>query len=500
MSFNPIMGVTAGLKAGLKVGKYVMFGYDGIVDRKKRTPPRSITQSEDRVLQTNDRTKLTATIRDQRRNIALIQWMINKHLDYVSRFEFQPTTKDEGLNDNLRRLMKWWSRKQNCDIARRHTLFRFLRLLESHSVIDGDAAALKMGSGHLQGIEGDRIRYPTRGSVPESIALRKGRFVEGIEIGGNGQALNYLITRRLDTSFTYDKLVSARNVEHVGYFTRYDQVRGISPLASAINLAQDLYEGFDAQLIKTKMQAMFGLAIKHENIDDEATDSFGHTDRATGEAPTSETDDYDFELLPGLKLFLKPGDSVDTIESKSPSNEFQDFSKMIIGVAIKALDLPMTFYDSRESSFSAMRSDLNTYVDSTDAKRERLQEFLDNITAWKIGQWTNARTQGGDGPFVLDLPSGMLARDITWQWIPKGIMWIDPLKEVNAQGQAISLGLKSRQTIAAEQGLNWKDEVDQLEAEEKLLIEKGVTVQIGQPGAVTTREEELATESEDEDA
>jgi len=66
-----------------------MLGYDAVQDKKKRTAPRSITRSEDKVLTDNQRKKLQATARDIRRNFSLCQWMINKHLDFVSGFQFQ---------------------------------------------------------------------------------------------------------------------------------------------------------------------------------------------------------------------------------------------------------------------------------------------------------------------------------------------------------------------------------------------------------------------------
>ena len=58
---------------------------------------------------------------------------------------------------------------------------------------------------------------------------------------------------------------SLPNVIFDGYFTRFSsQVRGVSPLTTAINLIQDAYEGVDFNLAKAKVHAIFGLAIMRD--------------------------------------------------------------------------------------------------------------------------------------------------------------------------------------------------------------------------------------------
>lgn len=486
-----------------------MWSYHAILDRKKRTPPKTTTQSEDAYLSANDRRKLIATAREQQRNIALIAWMVRKHLDYVSRFKFQANTGNKELDNTLESLVTWWSRKEQCDISMRHSFQEITRLIESHRTIDGDGFIIKLKNGRLQGIEGDRVGAPTQGELPDR--FKNKNITQGIELDDFGAARSYIVLKRVErkrlgflgassTALEFDKVVLARNMIQVGYFNRFDQVRGVSPMSVSINIVQDLYESFDAQLIKNKMTAMFGIAIKRDSTDDDDVKGFVHTDRETSESPTSSTNTYDYDITPGLKLELEPGDSIDTIESKNPSNEFVQYTEQMTKVAMLALDIPFSFYDSRQSSYSAQRQDLLQYNESAKGKRERIRDFLNEIIAWKVGMWTKPAE---NGTTLLPLPAGMESRDVKWNWIPTGIPWIDPLKEMGAHQKSIMFGLRSRQEIAAERGLDWRVTAQQLADEEQELVDLGVTVQLSDPGALTTREESIAegieTDDENED-
>jgi capsid protein len=56
-----------------------------------------------------------------------------------------------------------------------------------------------------------------------------------------------------NAAFSFERIVPARNFYHFGYFDRFDQVRGIAPLATAVNTLRDTYEGMDYALAKMKV-------------------------------------------------------------------------------------------------------------------------------------------------------------------------------------------------------------------------------------------------------
>ena len=467
-------------------GIKTLFGYHAVLDKNRRTPPRSTTQSEDAELAKTDRKKMIATARENRRNQAILAWMIRKHIDNVATFTFQSQTGDRGFDREFESIMSWYSRPDNFDVAGRHGLSEFLRLVEGHRVVDGDVGILFSRNGKLQGIEGDRIATPTVGGIPkiDGRVIAESDVTHGVIPDKYGGARWYMVCDRDGQSLRFNRLVPARDMRMIGYYDRFDQIRGISPLSSAMNSISDLYEVMAYQVIKQKFQAMFGLAIKSDKV--EASDPWNSIDADNGDSPDGSTSKYDFDLRPGLKLELAAGDGIDLIESKNPSNESQMFNKFLIHIGMLALDLPVTFFDASSANYSSMRHDLLEYYKSVERKRIQPLDFLNQMTAWKLARWA-----GPGGESALTLPRGKTMRDIKWAWLPPAFPWIDPLKEVTAYSSAVQNGFSSRQRIAALMGTDFWDTLDQLGDEEKAIIEKGVTVQVAQPGAIVTRDEEL---------
>jgi len=293
-----------------------LFGYDVITDVKKRKQSSGVIKSEDDELKPHNRRKIISSSQDQIRNFSIAGWMIRKHLDYVSRFYFQAQTENDDLNEYMEELFNDWSRAINCDIARRHNLRGLMRLFESHKIIDGDAGLIKINNGKLQGLEGSRIAKPTTG-IP--ISYQKSITAQGLILNRWGAVEKYVINKRNSSgSLEYDRLVDYNNMFFDGYFGRFDQTRGISPFVTALASLQDCREAIEYQLIKAKMHAMFGVAITTEVVSD-IGNGFHYSDGMAGGEPDEDTEDYEFSLKPGLKLNLKPGDKIDTIESKTPS-------------------------------------------------------------------------------------------------------------------------------------------------------------------------------------
>jgi capsid protein len=471
------MSIIKNIKDGAKVA---MFGYDAIVDKKRRKAPVSTTASEDRTLRDSERRRANATVRDQRRNYSLAAWMVRKHLDYVSSFTFQAITDDPEYNRELEGLMNWWSLARNCDIAGRHNLQSYIRIAEASRVVDGDVGTLLLRSGHIQAIESDRIGKPSAGIPIGSMSLENQKLLQnGVLTNSAGKARSYVLLKRQpnSTSLLFDRVVRARNLKLLAYYDRFDQVRGISPLMTAIKSCADIDEVQEYQRIKQKAASLYGSAIQREQTDDD--DGFDYVSDGDTTAPK-----YDYELKPGMKLELLPGDKIDMIESKTPGSSFIDFQSMSVHMALLALDMPMSMFDSKESSYSAQRQDLLNYQRAAKAKQRDLQSFLDELTAWKIAGFESAG---------LIAPRERRTGSNTWIWRPCGIPWIDPLKEVNAYSVGISNGLLSRREAKSLMGCTeqpWEQTIAELAEEEKVAVSMGATLQVAMPGAVTTREEE----------
>jgi len=457
------------------------FGYDAVEDKKRRQAPRTVHGSEDAILPGYKRTKLTATSRDIQRNFTMASWAVRKHLDYVSTFAFQSRSGYEEYDRQFEELMGWWSRAENCDALGRHDLPRMVRLFEQCRTTDGDVLVVRIRNGTLQAVESDRIANPAAGSMPKNISIDD--LVQGVKLTKDGKPIGFCVNRRKRNytgGYEFERIVSARNAYLSGYFSRFDQVRGVSPLAPAINVYQDLYEGLTYALCKLKVAQLFGL-VTYRDASDALSDINSETD-ANG------YNKYDIRFGQGpFHLDLEDGDKAEILESKTPSEESQAFAQIMIGLALKSLDIPQSFAQENYSNYSGSRQALLQYELSAESKRRDNIALLNWITTWKRAAWIKAG--------MLVPPAGVDYRRLKWEWIPRGIPWIDPLKEVRAQVEAIKAGIISRQLVCRTSGNDWFDIADQLSQEQEYMEQKNLVM--GEPSTPTPDDEENEEERND---
>lgn len=425
--------------------------YVAAESNNRRRDPGARVQSSDLILSETGRGRLTEGARELWRNYSTVAWAIRKHLDYVATFSFLPTTGDPELNAELARLMDWWGRPLNFDIASRHSMARYMRLLEARRVIDGDVFLVKLKSGKLQAIEGHRVR------TPQNASAVSGDWVHGVRVGPGGKLLSVAVHTSDRTGlYKFEREVTAGNVIQFGYFDAFDQVRGVSPLASAITQFQDVLEVSEYARAKAKITQLFALAITRETAD------FDDDDDGSGE--------YQIDFGKGpVKIEMDPGDKAEFLESRHPSTEFVEFIKVTLQAALKALDIPWSFFDEGYTNFFGSKSALMQYQQSCVSKRQDLRELLDRITVWRMAQWIS------NG--VLQLPAGMTLGDLSWDWVPAGIPWWDVQKEVAGDLAAIEGGLRTRTEIRRERfGDDWRDVARKLAEEKEFLDELGLDV------------------------
>ena len=440
------------------------FGYDAVVDRAHRRKIATITQAEDRELSPGQRRKLLAQSRDVRRNFELAAWAVRKHLDYVSSFSFRAATGNPDLDRKIHAIIREKSKPQNCDAAGRSSLRKLIRLAEALRTVDGDCGLLKLATGHVQIIEGDRIKDP-----PEKRDVDQERgitWTHGVKTDKAGRALAYAIHRRAWSRLLFERRVSSARLYLHGYFDRADQIRGISPFATALNRLRDTYENLDFALAKSKVSQLIGLVTNRNMIDDDFADE---------ESCEEATAEEGFKLDPdkgNFSLDLAVGEDAKLLQSNQPSNEFQAFMQSSISIALKSIDLPYFFYDESKLNFFGGKVALSNYLISCNDKRLDNIDLLDWWTRWQLG------TAVATGE--LDLSEfGLTWEDVAdkWRWIPRGIPWWDKGREIMGDILAIHAGLGDWGTIIEERtGRQLEDVFDDLAEQQRLAKEKGIVL------------------------
>lgn len=454
-----------------------LFGYDAIENRGKRRPPQTRVKSEDVVLTSQKRQKLIGTAQDVQRNFAIAAWAIRQHLNYVSSFTFQSRTSIPEVDAAIEDFMATWGNRYNCDVCAKHPFRRMIRMAEARRVVDGDFFLLKLAGaatrGKLQAIEADRIDNPPEkeGETRHDLS----QWTQGVKLSPGGAARAYAIHNRTENSGKeFQRTVPASNMFVHGFYDRFDQVRGISPIAAALNTWQDVYEGFDYALAKIKVAQLFGLVFYRD-----ATEPFD------GTAATLDSDDdgvadsgYEVNFSDGpAQLDLNPGDRAEFLESKSPPSEVVNFLQMMIQVSLRSLDIPYSFYDESFTNFYGSRGGLIQYLKSCRSKIQDMQDLLDDITRWRLGMAI------ADGE--LQLPRMLEFEEIWWEWVPDGVPWWDPSKEVAGHAAAIAAGLDNPQRVCRQSGTDYYENIDLIAQGMEYAKAKGVSIIL--PGVSTAQ-------------
>ena len=441
--------------------------YDAVVSSKSRRSASAQIRSEDKILDRTGRVKLSANASDLYRNAVLFAWAVRRHLDYTTLYDFQPQTGDAALDADLRALMDRDCRPENCDIGGRHSWNRLRRLAEVRKLLDGDCGFMTLRSGHVQGVESHQIKNPAVQARNDAA-----RWSQGVKLGPGRKAVAYCLTDRDQFDMPRERVIAASQLLFLGAFEgRFDQIRGVSSLAAAINEFRDTHETKTLMQAKIKLEQIFGVAFIRDRAAESLADEFGYDGSPESETDrdTTTTDESgpppSYDLGQNVKGFdLDKGEDVKLIQSSNPSSNAQDFLNLSIAIAIKALDLPFNFFDEAHTNFFGSRAAWIQYDRSCHAKREDQLELHRRYTLWRLNRWALPIDFGGTGELIL--PRSLTLDSLKWKWVPRGMPWWNPSEELTVDLMAAAAGLKTLQQICDERGLGiWTDNLKGLQAE-----------------------------------
>jgi capsid protein len=439
------------------------FSYDAVQDTGRRKSPRRTIRSEDGNLKRNDRKVLQATTRDMRRNFVMTRWAIAKHLDFVCDHTFQANTGDEDFDKVLADFVATASKRENFDVSGRYNLTRYARLAEAARLVDGDMLSIRVRGGYLQAIESDKVRNKGGATYsyvdpdqPEML-----NWIHGVKVNKVGKPLMYSIHSRQETQYVFEKNVSADKVIPLGFYDRFDQVRGVSPLAAAIDTLRDLHESYDYALAKSKVAQLFAMAVTRNS--DLGFQSDGGVDASDSSAGPR---DVSFEKGPQI-LDLDEGEDAKFLSTNTPEADTQAFWQHMSSLVLKSLNIPYSFWEENHTNFFGSRSALILYLRSVEPWREDQVDFRN--------QWLSWRLKVGQLKGEIQLPSWFEVDKGPWSWTPRGIEYWNPQQEVNADILAIENKLRSRTEIRKERyGDDWETVVRTLAREQKVCEELGL--------------------------
>ena len=397
-----------------------------------------------------------ARARDLERNSDIMNSVLGAYRRHVigHGYQLQASTPRENLSKEIEDLWKTWCKARNCDVTGVQTLNQMLRMAVVRKKVDGGILFVKRYTKEgivpfqIQMIEVDELDNMASGAISDNR-----RIVGGIEYNEYNKPIAYYIRQYSIDGFSITDPVRIPAKDVIFYYEkkRPSQIREMSDMSPTITRIRDTNEFITAVSVKERVAACLSVFIKKAL----PVTGIGRS----SSADTGPKRDYDGKTLtPGMIKELNAGDEVQVVNPTGQATDATAFTKLQQRLAGsgQGLSYEATSRDMSETNYASARQgaieDELTYGE----EEEQILSILDEIYE----------------TFVI---SCVLAGKITiadfWEkkekylshaWIKAPKKWIDPMKESSATKTAMNTGQKTFKQIAAENGRDWRRQVDDM--------------------------------------
>jgi lambda family phage portal protein len=301
-------------------------------------------------------------------------------------------------------------------------------------------------------------------NVPASAGQNQIRL--GIEVNQYGRPVAYHIWNcfagEMNGLPRERKRVSAEQIIHKFVRYRANQVRGVTWFAPVLLNLKNI-DGYEFN----ELAASRANAAKMGFITNKSAEAIAAFDwNAKKGAPTT------MDVEPLLIQELLPGQEFAEFNPTHPSTAYKDFMKAVLRSVARGLGMAYTTLtgDLEAVNYSSIRAGLLSERDGF----RYLQRFLGiHVHRAVYREWVSMALLSGQ--LVLD--SRISSDYFAVEWRPRGWKWVDPVNDLTAAALAISLGLDSRQRLAAEQGRDFEEIVLEIQHELEFADAMGVNVE-----------------------
>lgn len=407
------------------------------------------------------RETVRARARDLERNSDMMNAVIRayKRNTVGSGYRLQAKTDDQDLNRKIEELWKLWCKPRNCDVTGTQGFNQMLRMAVQRKKVDGGIIFVK--------------RYTSDGILPFKLQMFEvdeldnsqtsprnngARVVGGIEYNSYNRPLGYWIRQYQIDGFTLSNPVYLEAKDVIFYFTkkRPSQIREMSDMTPTITRIRDANEFMTAVSVKERIAACLSVFIKKIIPSVGIGRGPDYLQRGAGAAAPQS---YEGKTLsPGMIKELNAGDEVQVV---NPNGQAQDATTYIklqerMIAAGQGISYEAMSRDMSQCTYSSARQgiieDELTYAEEEEQLIDVMDEIFETfmISCVLVGKikirdfWENKEKY-----FVHD-------------WIKAPKKWIDPAKESTATKTALATGQKTFKQIAAENGKDWMDQIDDI--------------------------------------
>jgi capsid protein len=348
--------------------------------------------------------------RDMVRNFAILRGIVSRLVQYTAdKVQYIASTGDEQFDGMYQDYFHEWC--ETADITGRYRLGDLVWLMMWGMLTDGDHGWLFVELDEetikIQPIEADRIGNPN-----ESLKANDTHYIGGIHLDDLGAPVSYDIFKRFRSNkYELEANVPADHFIHFMDALRVDQYRGVTPLATALAPARDLYDIYLTEKQAAKWQSSHAGVIS-------TSDPFKNTGATAWnkQGSAAEGRPNTMAMEPGKILRLPDGESVNfTPPMTRPNGAFMSLVEVMVREISMGLNLPYGFvYDMSALSGHTGRIEIAQAMRTIKRWQKLLSERVlnkvrDTVLSrgialgkipshprWRAGKWGFGATLTGD--------------------------------------------------------------------------------------------------------
>lgn len=415
-----------------------------------------------------NRDTVRARARDLERNSDMMNALLGafKRNVFGGGYILQSDTKDEKTNKLIEDNWKKWCKKQNCDVTGTQSFNQIMRMCVERKKVDGGILLVK--------------RYTNQGFLPfqiqtfevdelddRNMATNKpgNKVIGGIEYNAYNRPIGYWIKQySIDGIESDPKFIEAKDVIFYYSKRRPSQVREMSDMSHTITRIRDANEFMTAVSVKQRIEACLSVFIKKSL----PTTGLGRN----GVGATQQQDYNGKTIAPGMIKELNAGDEIQVVNPSGQSTDASSFIKLmqrLVGAG-QGISYESMSRDMSSSTYSSARQgsieDEMTYEEEVELLKEMMSEIYETfvISLYLVG--------------ILEKKDFWNKKEIylKHKWVKSPKKWIDPYKEAMANKVALNTGQKTFKQIAAEQGRDYKEQIDDTRDVLSYAREKGIEI------------------------
>lgn len=346
------------------------------------------------------------------------------------------------------RLHALWARwVDRCDLDEFGDFYAMQALMVRQMVEAGESFARFRTFDPFSGLDVPfqlQVIHPTQVPMDGVAGLIDNRVWGGIEFDGEARRLAYhvLPIRPNDPRAPLADLwtpvrVPASEMVHLFNPVEPGQLRGLSWLAPVLLAVHEVDQLQDAALVRAKLANLVCAAL----VDPE-NNSGGLSGEVSGGVLT-------VGLEPGTIIPTKPGTSLEFFDPKE-SQHYGAFIKTHLQAIAAGLGVPYELLtgDLSNVNYSSIRAGLVEF-------RKRLEHWQFNVVVYRLCRpvWDRfvcaAVLAGHIDALAYEANPAAFHRV---EWLPPKPLWVDPVKDVQAEAAAVAAGFKSRTQVVTSLG------------------------------------------------